>query len=115
MPTLSFWYAGRPQGAIPVLFIGCANYKFPKVFKEYTLEHRLNLVALMEPRQSGKKADRDISKLGFQKSYRVEADGEVYVYYGMTLLTIEVASPYKQKRRLLWSDITASVNCGSCL
>ncbi|KAK8659563.1 hypothetical protein V6N13_029763 [Hibiscus sabdariffa] len=36
-----------------VQYMGCANYKFPKVFKEYTLEHRLNLAALMEPRLSG--------------------------------------------------------------
>ncbi|KAK5773021.1 hypothetical protein PVK06_049324 [Gossypium arboreum] len=39
------------------------------------MEHRPNIISLLETRVSGSKADKVIAKLGFQFSHRVEAVG----------------------------------------
>lgn len=54
---------------------GCANGKFPRIFREYSIEHKLDIVSLIEPKISRNKADKIIAKLGFQHSHRVEAQG----------------------------------------
>ncbi|MBA0725082.1 hypothetical protein Golax_021699 [Gossypium laxum] len=53
--------------------LGYVNAKFPRIFKEYYLAHKLDIVRLLELRVSGRKADEIIAKLGFQHSYQVEA------------------------------------------
>lgn len=54
---------------------GCANSKFPCIFKEYNLDFKLNIVSLLGTKISGRKADEIIAELGFQFSHRVEAKG----------------------------------------
>ncbi|MBA0674328.1 hypothetical protein Goari_015931, partial [Gossypium aridum] len=44
-------------------------------FREYNNQHKLDIFSLLEPRISGTKADTIIAKLGWDKSYRVEAVG----------------------------------------
>ncbi|MBA0699332.1 hypothetical protein Goari_000980, partial [Gossypium aridum] len=53
----------------------CANVKFPRIFPEYNMEYKPDIVSLLEQRVSGAKADSIIAKLGFQYSYRVEVIG----------------------------------------
>ncbi|KAG8479287.1 hypothetical protein CXB51_029072 [Gossypium anomalum] len=54
---------------------GCANIKFPRIFREYDMEYEPDIISLLKPRISGAKADKIIAKLGFQYSHRVEAIG----------------------------------------
>ncbi|KAK8366933.1 hypothetical protein V6Z12_A02G151500 [Gossypium hirsutum] len=56
---------------------GCANTKFPCIFREYNMDFRLDIIGLLEPKVSGRKADDIIAKLGFQHSHRIEAKGWV--------------------------------------
>ncbi|MBA0632400.1 hypothetical protein Godav_001147 [Gossypium davidsonii] len=53
----------------------CANVKFPRIFREYYMEYKPDIVSLLEPRVSGAKADSIIAKLGFQYSQCVEVIG----------------------------------------
>ncbi|KAH1057052.1 hypothetical protein J1N35_035117 [Gossypium stocksii] len=54
---------------------GCASDKFLRVFREYSNLHKPDVISLLEPRISGFKADTIITKLGWEKSHRVEAVG----------------------------------------
>lgn len=45
---------------------GCASTKFPRVFREYNMEYKLDIISFFEPRVSGAKADKIIVKLGCQ-------------------------------------------------
>ncbi|KAE8672291.1 Leucine-rich repeat protein kinase family protein isoform 6 [Hibiscus syriacus] len=54
-------------------FDSAASISFRITFKSFTREHKLQVMALFEPRLSGRKADKVISKLGFPYSFRVEA------------------------------------------
>ncbi|KAH1066052.1 hypothetical protein J1N35_031039 [Gossypium stocksii] len=51
----------------------CASSKFLRAFREYNLEHKPDIVCLLETRVSGKKANAIIDKLGFDFSHRIEA------------------------------------------
>ncbi|MBA0739955.1 hypothetical protein Gogos_013180, partial [Gossypium gossypioides] len=53
----------------------CASAKFPRIFREYNMDFRPDIVGLLEPKVSGSKADDIIAKLGFHHSYRIEARG----------------------------------------
>ncbi|KAE8683912.1 hypothetical protein F3Y22_tig00111166pilonHSYRG00310 [Hibiscus syriacus] len=52
-----------------------ALLEFPRILKEYTQEHKPDLMALLETCISGIKADRSIASFGFENSFRVEAAG----------------------------------------
>ncbi|KAK9005827.1 hypothetical protein V6N11_043247 [Hibiscus sabdariffa] len=65
-----------------------------------TLE-KLDVVALMEPRISGRRADAIISHHGFASSYQVEARGS------FVLVTFVYASHNGSKRRDLWPQLSA--------
>lgn len=54
---------------------GCANSKFPRIFREYSMDFKPDFVSLLETKTSGKKADEVIASLGFHSSFRVEAHG----------------------------------------
>lgn len=54
---------------------GCGNTKFPRIFREYSIEFKPEIVSLLETRISGKRADETIASLGFNYSYRIEASG----------------------------------------
>ncbi|KAJ4839542.1 hypothetical protein Tsubulata_046678 [Turnera subulata] len=56
---------------------GAGKPNFVRNFKALVLEHKPEIVVLVEPRISGGRADRIIRCLGFQNSYRVEARGFV--------------------------------------
>ncbi|MBA0706156.1 hypothetical protein Golax_018282, partial [Gossypium laxum] len=43
---------------------GCASVKFPRVFQEYNMENKHDIISLIEPRASGTKTDSIIVKLG---------------------------------------------------
>lgn len=45
---------------------GCANAKFPCIFKGNYLENKTDIVSLLEPRVSRSGANEDIAKLNFQ-------------------------------------------------
>ncbi|KAH1131349.1 hypothetical protein J1N35_002727 [Gossypium stocksii] len=117
---------------------GCANEKFPRSFREYIREHKPNIVSLLEPRVSGRKADEVIAKIGLQYSHRVEARGfsgriwlswnsslnlEILinhpqfiltrVSYGVPTQTILIIfvyrSPNRTKRTFLWEALEESL------
>ncbi|KAH1057132.1 hypothetical protein J1N35_035197 [Gossypium stocksii] len=48
---------------------GCANVKFPRIFWEDNMEHKPDIISLLELRVSGPKVDSIIAKLGFQFSH----------------------------------------------
>ncbi|KAA3459207.1 reverse transcriptase [Gossypium australe] len=54
---------------------GCASKNFIRAFREYNAEYHPDIVCLLEPRVSGKKANYIIEQLGFNFSHRVEAVG----------------------------------------
>lgn len=54
---------------------GCASSKFLRAFCEYNLEHNPDIVCLLKPQISGKKANAIIEKLGFDFSHRIESIG----------------------------------------
>ncbi|KAA3474645.1 reverse transcriptase [Gossypium australe] len=59
---------------------------FIRVFREYNEEYKPDIICLVEPRVSGKKANSIIEKLGFNYSHRVEAVD-------------------RSKRKILWEDL----------
>lgn len=54
---------------------GCVSSKFLHAFLEYKRDYNPDIICLLEPRVSGKKANNIIDKLGFFHSHRVEAVG----------------------------------------
>ncbi|KAH1048009.1 hypothetical protein J1N35_038793 [Gossypium stocksii] len=54
---------------------GCASSKFLRASHEYKFEYKPDIVCLLEPRISGKKANDIIDKLGFDFSHRIESIG----------------------------------------
>ncbi|KAH1065076.1 hypothetical protein J1N35_030063 [Gossypium stocksii] len=54
---------------------GCASSKFLRAFCEYNFENSPDIICLLEPRVSGKKANDIIDKLGFDFSHRIESIG----------------------------------------
>ncbi|KAK8998158.1 hypothetical protein V6N11_012689 [Hibiscus sabdariffa] len=69
---------------------GLASSTFRRHFKDFMRIHHPELVALMEPRVSGRKADNILQRLGFVNSFRIKAHGLVkgYGYYVMTLFKL---------------------------
>ncbi|KAK8684010.1 hypothetical protein V6N13_040047 [Hibiscus sabdariffa] len=113
---------------------GCGHPKFITSAREYLRDSRPDVVAFVEPRISGWKADRVISALAFPYSHRVEAVGFSggiwlawyetvkidilqnhfqYIYCRIsstrdnrsTLTTLVYASPNSQKRKALWLEL----------
>ncbi|KAH9751258.1 putative ribonuclease H protein [Citrus sinensis] len=68
-----------------------------QTFKALVQKYNPSMVALFEPRISGKKADEFIIRSGFERSHRIEAEGFSGVY----------ASPNKHIRNLLWKELEA--------
>lgn len=54
---------------------GCANPKFPRIFREYNREYKPDIVSFLETRVSGFKADKIIANLGFKFSHKIEVIG----------------------------------------
>lgn len=48
---------------------------FPRLIREIKEKYNLDVMILVESRVSGRRVDNIITKLGFQNSYRVEAEG----------------------------------------
>ncbi|KAL4379850.1 hypothetical protein GQ457_02G019350 [Hibiscus cannabinus] len=107
---------------------------FRRYFRTVFREHRPLVVALFEPRISGRRADIIIAKLGFQNSFRVEAhgfsggiwliwddsidlevthisnqfiNGRLYIseLWRWMQFTVVYASPQKAQRRYLWEQL----------
>ncbi|MFQ6648100.1 hypothetical protein Gotur_021108 [Gossypium turneri] len=120
---------------------GCTSDKFLRAFREYNNQHKLDIFSLLEPRISGTKADTIIAKLGWYKSYRVEAVGfsrgiwigwknsiglEVIgnhpqfilscIYSNLhpnpTFVAFVYGTPNKLKRKILWNDLSRSIPLG---
>ncbi|XP_039023550.1 uncharacterized protein LOC120156237 [Hibiscus syriacus] len=72
---------------------GCGSHRFLRSFKEYTQDHKPHMLALLETRISGRKADSAINRTRFARSYRVETAG-----------------PKKNKRKALWKDLNEGHN-----
>ncbi|KAL4319829.1 hypothetical protein GQ457_18G007350 [Hibiscus cannabinus] len=68
--------------------------------------HKPDIVAIMEPRISGAKADNFIRRSGFAASYRVEADGFAGGIW-KSLITFVYACPDSYRRRHLWTQLLA--------
>ncbi|KAA3478521.1 reverse transcriptase [Gossypium australe] len=114
---------------------GCASNKFLRVFREYNLEYKPDIVCLLEPRVSGHKASSIIDKLGFDRSHRIESAGfsegiwvgwKEYIpiniihnhpqfmilrIQGTNLndgffLVVVYGSPDRNRRKLLWENLT---------
>ncbi|KAE8683472.1 hypothetical protein F3Y22_tig00111208pilonHSYRG00305 [Hibiscus syriacus] len=94
----------------------CSGRNFLRILKKYTREHSPNMVALLESRISGTKADEVISKLGFKFSYRVEAT--VFYWYMASLESPTCCRRYgysssvypreghRCKRKAFWRDLS---------
>lgn len=54
---------------------GAAALKFMSILKSFIQEHKPQVLVLVEPKISGVQADRIISKIGYQRSHRIEATG----------------------------------------
>ena len=54
---------------------GAASYSFRQTFKTIIQSYKPAMVAIMEQRVSGRKADNFIKISGFDRSYRVKAVG----------------------------------------
>ena len=108
---------------------------FRRTFKALIQKYNPSMVALFEPRISGKKADEFIIRSGFERSYRIEAEGfsrgiwlmwkdcvkvEVIINHKQFIhfriandisfiswATAVYASPNKHIRNLLWKDLEA--------
>ncbi|KAK9137883.1 hypothetical protein Sjap_008477 [Stephania japonica] len=55
--------------------LGASKSGFLNIIKGFIKQHKLNILALMEPHVSGIKADRLIPILGFSCSHRIEGEG----------------------------------------
>ncbi|KAH1064492.1 hypothetical protein J1N35_029479 [Gossypium stocksii] len=88
---------------------GCASAKFGRVFREYSLGHRLDIVCLLEPRISVKQVDNVIATLGFHYSRRVEAIG----FLGEPSFTWHRGGTFERLDRALANDVWVSAfpNC----
>ncbi|KAE8702377.1 hypothetical protein F3Y22_tig00110483pilonHSYRG00358 [Hibiscus syriacus] len=82
---------------------GFGGTKFPRILKEYTQEHKPHMVALLETRVSGLKADQVIVKSGLNKSFRVGAVG-----FSEGIWLIVYGSPDRKKHMNLWRDLSDS-------
>ncbi|XP_040943158.1 uncharacterized protein [Gossypium hirsutum] len=105
------------------------------------MEHRPDIISLLENRVSGSKADRIIAKLGFQFLHRVEAIGYArgicigwnksvkvkilqnhpqfiitQVWHNSSSIPILIGfvygSPNRQKRKDLWHELRATIPVG---
>lgn len=54
---------------------GAAQGKFHSVLKSLIKDQKISLLVLVEPRVSGRSADKVIKRLGFPNSFRIEASG----------------------------------------
>ncbi|MBA0772642.1 hypothetical protein Gotri_007985, partial [Gossypium trilobum] len=117
--------------------VNIPGQKFLRVFQEYNAEHRADIVCLVEPRVSGKKANLIIEKLGFNYSHRVEAvgfSGGIWVGWNEFIqihivrnhpqfillrvnsfnpnnsffISFVYGSPDRSKRKLLWDDLKSA-------
>ncbi|KAH9673090.1 reverse transcriptase domain-containing protein [Citrus sinensis] len=114
---------------------GALAPEFQRTFKALIQKYNPSMVALFEPRISGKKADEFIFRSGFERSHRIEAEGfsggiwlmwkdcvkvEVIINHKQFIhfriandigfiswVTAVYASPNKHIRNLLWKDLEA--------
>ncbi|KAH1038646.1 hypothetical protein J1N35_040389 [Gossypium stocksii] len=118
--------------------------KFPRIFHEYNMEHKPDIVSLLETRFSGSKADKIITKLGFQFSNRLEAIGyaeSIWIGWNKSirveiirnhpqfiftqvwlnsstnpiLIGFVYGSSNRQKRKDLWYDLRVTIPDGQTL
>ncbi|KAA3476668.1 reverse transcriptase [Gossypium australe] len=76
---------------------------FIRAFREYNTDHRPDIVCLLKPRVSGKKANCIIDQLGFNFSHRVEAvgfSGGIWVGW---------KDPDRSKRKILWEGLKSAM------
>ncbi|XP_050222138.1 uncharacterized protein LOC126672232 [Mercurialis annua] len=112
---------------------GAGSKARKRVFRNFCLKYRLDIVGIVEPRISGRKADDFVKASGFDFSHRVEANGfsggiwilwksvvkvevlinnkhfiHVRVGEGVDsfLLTIIYASPNAALRKFVWEDLS---------
>ncbi|KAL1152668.1 hypothetical protein V6Z11_A09G125900 [Gossypium hirsutum] len=89
---------------------GCASSKFLRVFHEYNLEHKPDIVCLLEPRASGKKANAIIDKLSFDFSHHIESIGFAgNIVFNSFYIFVMYGSPDRVKRKTLWTDLLESI------
>ncbi|KAA3464883.1 reverse transcriptase [Gossypium australe] len=111
---------------------------FIRAFREYNTDDRPDIVCLLEPRVSGKKANCIIDQLGFNFSHRVEAVGfsggiwvgwkesvriqiiqnhpqfillivNEYVPNKKKFITFVYGSPNRSKRKILWEGLKSAM------
>ncbi|MBA0878497.1 hypothetical protein Goshw_021855, partial [Gossypium schwendimanii] len=86
--------------------MGFASVKFPCIFCEDNMEHKSDIVGLLEPRMSGAiAADSITTKLAFQCSHRVEVIGySSGIWLGWKdLIWVDL------KQKLLWEALKSSI------
>ncbi|KAJ4840273.1 hypothetical protein Tsubulata_024970 [Turnera subulata] len=74
---------------------GAGKKNFVRNFRELLRAHKPEVVVVVEPRISGFRATRVISRLNFQNSHRVEARGFAAIY----------ACPQDGWRKFLWRNL----------
>lgn len=55
--------------------MGAGAHSFPRLVHDLKTTHKVHVLIIIEPQISGQKADKVISKMGFNNSYRSEAEG----------------------------------------
>lgn len=54
---------------------GAASKHFHRICKDLCKEYRVDILIILEPRCSGEKASKVIERMGFDSSWRMEAEG----------------------------------------
>ncbi|KAJ4837308.1 hypothetical protein Tsubulata_046410 [Turnera subulata] len=87
---------------------GAGKPQFRRMMKEMANQYRPNLVIIMEPKISGRKASRVIRRLGFPNSHRVDASrfaGGIWFLWDATHVTISILHNHPQWREYLWQNL----------
>lgn len=71
---------------------GAGARSFPSLVRDSKMNYNIHVLIILEPRISGERADKVISKLGFNNNFRVEAEG-----YSVGIL-------------ILWDESTAKLD-----
>lgn len=74
---------------------GAGSHTFPRLIKEIRRSYVVHVLIIIEPRVSGSRANNIVSKLGFNKCHRIEAEGfseGIWILLDDNFIEIEIIS-----------------------
>lgn len=78
---------------------GARAQSFPSLVRDLKVRFNIHILFIVEPRVSGERAKRVISRLGFSKDYRVEAEEfsrGIWILWDANLFNIDILSTSSQ-------------------